>query len=267
MASRSHEVDHAPFTIWNSAFEDRMSLLAKLEESHRAIRKTFLLHRLIVVASLPQQLADRKDLGVHYEELNQRLQRYYQGDAITGLLLLYPTCMLHVIESSSEVLVSLLQDVRNMQERPHCVLIEAPRVLVMSHDLPSRLFQQWSYKVLNVQARVGGMLSRDGPEEEDTDTLVSTALSMLLKLGNHLLKTTKGSKMPPGSVLDEVPEMIVPQDILVQLLSRGDLLSPQQYLQAYHTPLHILMDSGEQDFNHSSTGLGLTPFQFSQFEK
>ncbi|XP_035605323.1 testis-expressed protein 47 isoform X4 [Oncorhynchus keta] len=206
----------------------------------------FLLHRLIVVASLPQQLADRKDLGVHYEELNQRLQRYYQGDAITGLLLLYPTCMLHVIESSSEVLVSLLQDLRDMQERPHCVLIEAPRVLVMSHDLPSRLFQQWSYKVLNVPARVGGMLSRDGPEreeEEDTDTLVSTALSMLLKLGNHLLKATKGSKMPLGSVLDEVPEMIVPQDILVQLLSRGDLLSPQQYLQAYHTPLHILMDS------------------------
>ncbi|XP_055772074.1 testis-expressed protein 47 isoform X2 [Salvelinus fontinalis] len=226
----------------------------------------FLLHRLIVVASLPQQLADRKDLGVHYEELNQRLQRYYQGDAITGLLLLYPTCMLHVIESSSEVLVSLLQDLRDMQERPHCVLIEAPRVLVMSHDLPSRLFQQWSYKVLNVQPRLGGMLSRDGPEE-DTDTLVSTALSMLLKLGNHLLKATKGSKMPPGSVLDEVPEMIVPQDILVQLLSRGDLLSPQQYLQAYHTPLHILMDSGEQDFNHSSTGLGLTPLQFSQFEK
>uniref|UniRef100_A0A8C8MBQ6 BLUF domain-containing protein n=1 Tax=Oncorhynchus tshawytscha TaxID=74940 RepID=A0A8C8MBQ6_ONCTS len=207
----------------------------------------FLLHRLIVVSSLPQQLADRKDLGVHYEELNQRLQRYYQGDAITGLLLLYPTCMLHVIESSSEVLVSLLQDLRDMQERPHCVLIEAPRVLVMSHDLPSRLFQQWSYKVLNVLARVGGMLSRDGPEEEeeeDTDTLVSTTLSMLLKLGNHLLKATKGSKMPLGSVLDEVPEMLVPQDILVQLLSREDLLSPQQYLQAYHTPLHILIDSG-----------------------
>lgn len=64
----------------------------------------------------------------------------------------------------------------------------------MSHDLPSRLFQQWSYKVLNVPARVGGMLSRDGlekEEEEDTDTLVSTALSMLLKLGNHLLKATK----------------------------------------------------------------------------
>ncbi|CAB1312048.1 unnamed protein product [Coregonus sp. 'balchen'] len=169
-----------------------MSLLAKLEESHRAVRKKFLLHRLIVVASLPQQHADRKDLGV--------LQR---GSCVSAA----------------------------GSERHAGTATLAPRVLVMSHDLPSRLFQQWSYKVLNVQARVGGALSRDGPEEEeveDTETLVSTTLSMLLKLGNHLLKATKGSKMPPGSVLDEVPEMIVPQYILVQLLSRGDLLSPQQ---------------------------------------
>ncbi|XP_019902395.1 testis-expressed protein 47 isoform X2 [Esox lucius] len=208
----------------------------------------FLLHRLVVVASLPQQLEDRRDIGAHYEELNQRLQRKYQGDAVTGLLLLYPTCMLHVMESSSEVLAGVLQDLRDMQEGPHGARIEVSKILVMSHDLPSRLFQQWSYELLNMEARVGVALGRDAPgddEEEDTETLVRTALSMVLKLGSHLLKPTiKGVKTPLGSRLDVMPEMIVPQDLLVKLLSR-DLLSPQEYLQAYLTPLHIPMDTGE----------------------
>ncbi|XP_062330295.1 testis-expressed protein 47 isoform X1 [Osmerus eperlanus] len=200
----------------------------------------FLLHRLVVIASLPQPLADRTDLGVHYEELNQRLQKYYQGDSITGLLLLYPTCMLHVIESSSEVLVSVLQDLTSMQDLPQGALIEAPKVLMMSHDLPSRLFQQWSYKVLNVQART----LNDASGEEVTEALIRIVLSLLLKLGDHHQKANKGSKTPPGSVLDEVPDLIVPQDVLTQLLSRRELLSSQQYLQTYHSPVSVLMDSG-----------------------
>ncbi|XP_046888205.1 testis-expressed protein 47 isoform X2 [Hypomesus transpacificus] len=209
----------------------------------------FLLHRLVVIASLPQPLADRTDLGVHYEELNQRLQKYYQGDSITGLLLLYPTCMLHVIESSSEVLVSVLQDLTSMQELPQGALIEAPRVLMMSHDLPSRLFQQWSYKVLNVQART----LNNASGEEVTEALIRIVLSLLLKLGNHHQKANKGSKMPPGSVLDEVPDLIVPQDVLTQLLSRGELLSPQQYLHTYHSPVSVLMDSGKTGTGYGSS--------------
>ncbi|KAL0984245.1 hypothetical protein UPYG_G00138990 [Umbra pygmaea] len=206
----------------------------------------FLLNRLVVVASLPQQLEDQRDIGVHYEELNLRLQRRYQGDAITGLLLLYPSCMLHVIESSSEVLVSLLHDLKDMQERSNGVRIEASKVLVMSHNIPRRLFQQWSYKVMNVEAKVGVALNRDSldVEEDDTETLVRTCLSMLLKLGNHLLKVTKVSKMPLDSLLDEIPEMMVPQHVLVQLLSRTELQSTQQHVQAYHTPINILTCSG-----------------------
>lgn len=65
-------------------------------------------------------------------------------------------------------------------------LVEAPRVLVMSHDLPSRLFQQWSYKVLNVQAR-----TLDHSSEEDTEALVGTVLSLLMKLGHHHQKANK----------------------------------------------------------------------------
>ena len=36
--------------------------------------------------------------AAQYEELNLHLQRQHQGDSITGLLLIYPSCMLHVVE-------------------------------------------------------------------------------------------------------------------------------------------------------------------------
>ncbi|KAM6951315.1 testis-expressed protein 47 isoform 2-T2 [Aplochiton taeniatus] len=216
-----------------------MTLFGKMERSNRANGKKFLLHRLVVIASLPQQLDDRRDLGAHCEELNQRLQRYHQGDGITGLLLLYPTCMVHLIESSSDILLSVLEDMRDMEEKPNGGQIKAARVLVMSHDLPSRLFQQWSYKVLNGQTRT----LDDGPEQETTETLLGTVLSVLFKLGNYHQYITKDSKSPPGSEPDEAQELIVPQGVLDQLLLREEFLSPKQYLHTYHSPFNILMDS------------------------
>lgn len=38
--------------------------------------------------------------AAHYEKLNFQLQKQYRWDHITGLLLLHPTCLLHIIEVS-----------------------------------------------------------------------------------------------------------------------------------------------------------------------
>lgn len=54
------------------------------------------------------------------------------------------------------------------------------------------------------------------------------------------------SKTLPGSVLDETPELIVSQEVLVKLLARDDLLSPQQHLQMFNSPLNISMDFGKR---------------------
>ncbi|XP_029934214.1 testis-expressed protein 47 [Myripristis murdjan] len=210
--------------------------ISLFDASYGTIKERILLQRLIVIAHLPQQLADRADLGAHYEKLQLHLQKRYRWDFITGLLLIYPSCMLHIIESSSEVLVSVLKDLKDMQEQPESTLLEAPKVMFMAHNPPGRLFQKWSYKVLKLQTTTIG----DESEEESTETLVCTVLSALRKLSER----SEISKALPGSVLDEAPELIVPQNVLDQLLSRGELQSPQQYLQTYHSPLNIVMDSG-----------------------
>lgn len=54
------------------------------------------------------------------------------------------------------------------------------------------------------------------------------------------------SKALPGPVLDETPELIVSQEVLKSLLARDELLTPQQHLQMYNSPLNISMDFGKR---------------------
>ncbi|XP_073345683.1 testis-expressed protein 47 [Pagrus major] len=222
--------------------EEESNTVTMFEVLHGRMREKIVLQRLIVVAPLPQDLADRTELGAHYEKLNFQLSKQYIWDNMTGLLLIYPSCLLHIIESSREVLVSVLEDLRDMQQQPDCSSLEAPKVVFMAHDPQSRLFQQWSYKVLNADQGLGNTKGVQDEEEESTETLVCTVLSALQKLGEQL-ETSK--KALPGSVLDETPELLVPQKVLQKLLARDGLHTPQQHLQMYNSPLHINMDFGQ----------------------
>ncbi|XP_070708562.1 testis-expressed protein 47 [Pempheris klunzingeri] len=201
------------------------------------------LQRLIVIARLPRGLADRTVVGAHYEKLTFQLNKQYKWDHVTGLLLIYPSCVLHVVESSGEVLVSVLKDLNDMQRQADCALLEAPKVVFMAHNPQSRLFQQWSYQVLEAEPEA----KRLEEEEKSTETLVCVVLSALQKLGEHL----ELSKAPPGSVLTETPELIVPQKVINKLLARDELQTPQQHLQMYNSPLNISTDLTGQAFQSS----------------
>uniref|UniRef100_A0A8C0G6W0 Uncharacterized protein n=1 Tax=Chelonoidis abingdonii TaxID=106734 RepID=A0A8C0G6W0_CHEAB len=163
----------------------------------------------------------------YWHRLFLSLQRYYQGEGVTGLLLLYPTYVVHTLEVRGRALVL------------------EPKILVLSHNIPSRLFQQWSYKVLAVPSR---HLGYDTSREEPIETITGECLAMLLKLGMHLLKYPKvgtlgGPLNLPDAVLEEVSNLIIPQDTIYHLLECRELLSPAQFLQAYDSPLNVVMDS------------------------
>ncbi|XP_053147038.1 testis-expressed protein 47-like isoform X2 [Hemicordylus capensis] len=220
-------------------FEERSSMYDLQLERQREGRKKSLLHRLIFFAKISPDLADKRDLAEYWEQLFMSLQRYYQGEGVTGLLLLYPTCIVHMLESSSDVLYSVLRDLRDMEQQQRVLVLDA-KILVMSHNLPSRLFQQWNYKVLNMpQMHLGYGTSH----EEPVEAVISECLTALLKLGVHLLKYHKSPKNLPDTTLEKATDLIVPQDTILYLLECQELLSPTQYLHLYDSPMNILMDS------------------------
>ncbi|XP_026887348.2 testis-expressed protein 47 [Electrophorus electricus] len=200
-----------------------------------------MLHRLIVIGHLPHGLLDNQNLICHYERLNQRLQRCCLGESITGLLLLYPACFLHIIECSSEILVSVLEDLKSLQENADNYLTVEPRLLLLSHDLPSRLYFQWNCTTLRLPASTN---LPDTSAHHSTQELISHTLDLALRMGSYILKKKgPGTKPSLETLEEEAPELIIPQDVLLMLLKRNELLSPLQYLQVYHSPLTVLLDS------------------------
>ncbi|XP_075759617.1 testis-expressed protein 47-like isoform X4 [Pelodiscus sinensis] len=199
-----------------------------------------LLHRLVLLAKIAPELADKRDLAGHWQRLLLSLQRCYPGEGVTGLVLLYPTYVVHALEASSEVLYAVLRDLRDMQPQQHRALVLEPKILVLSHDIPARLFQQWSYKVLAVPSR---HLGYDASRQEPVEAVAGECLALLLKLGVHLQKYPKGPPNLPDAALEKVPNLIIPQDTICHLLECRELLSPAQFLQAYDSPLNVVLDS------------------------
>lgn len=230
----------APATAANHKHSDEATASHTRSMFHVSLGRTrekILLQRLIVAAWLPNGLSDRTELAAHYEKLNLQLSRRFSWDHMTGLLLLYPSCLLHVTESSREVLVSVLEDLVELQQRSDCTFLKAPKIVFMAHNPHSRLFQQWSYKVLNV-----ALDQDDGSkenEEEPTDSLVHKVLSSLKTIAKP---NEHSKKVLVGPAIDQSG---ISPDVLVKLLAREELQTPQQFLKSYDSPLHISIDFGQ----------------------
>nr|XP_023957487.1 uncharacterized protein LOC101947770 isoform X3 [Chrysemys picta bellii] len=160
-----------------------------------------LLHRLVFLAKISPELADKRDLAGYWHRLFLSLQRYYQGEGVTGLLLLYPTYVVHTLEASSEVLYSILRDLRDMQPQQHS----------------SGATRCW---------------------------LCPAGTWATTPRARSQLRPSLSPPNLPDAVLEEVPNLIVPQDTICHLLECRELLSPAQFLQAYDSPLNVVMDSG-----------------------
>ncbi|XP_028332060.1 testis-expressed protein 47 [Gouania willdenowi] len=186
--------------------EDRQSVF-DVFYGHR--REKLVLQRLVVVARLSHGDVDGATLAGHYERLNLQLIRDHVWDPLTGLMMVYQRYLLTVVESSRDILTCVLKDMQS-----HSSLMKV-KVVSLTHDLPRRLFQQWSYKVLDAGAEVKGQ------EEEEFELL-----SALQKLSAHM----------------EDPELIVPQSTLEKLVEHEDLLSAQQHLHLYQDPLNISVE-------------------------
>lgn len=74
-------------------------------------------HCLVVVSRLSPSIADKRDIGVHYEKLFKACQQRYQGEGPTGLLLIYPQHCVHLIESPWEVITAVISDLCTMKRQ------------------------------------------------------------------------------------------------------------------------------------------------------
>nr|XP_002733272.1 PREDICTED: uncharacterized protein C7orf62-like isoform X1 [Saccoglossus kowalevskii] len=222
--------------IFDSA---RLNLLDVIEDRNRALNKKALLHRLVYIAKLGQELNDKRDVGSYYEKQFKYWQNQYQGEGVTGILLVYPSHYVHLIESSQEVLLALIRDLKQIEDKGEGMITQS-KVLVYSGNVPTRLFNHWNSRVLNLPASRLELYETN----ESVENLVPECLTQLLKLGAFLAKQPKISlKNVLDSLHDKVPELLIPQDLIGYLLQSLQLASPAEYLTKYDVPFDTVLDN------------------------
>lgn len=123
-------------------------------------------------------------------------------------------------------------------------------------------------KMMDVEQRPQDAGDELEEETESTESLVCTVLAALQKLDAHLQESGDVSlssyprrphvsrffstvkhvsfQVLPGTVLDEVQHLCVPPEVIHQLLERDMLLSAQEHLELYDSPIVIDLDAGER---------------------
>ncbi|RMZ98877.1 hypothetical protein BpHYR1_036267 [Brachionus plicatilis] len=227
--------------------KDLPSLLNMLESKNNATGRRTIMHRIIIVGRLNKNFEDKKKIGEHYEIMfrNQQQQQNNQKnpnffyEKATGIIIIYPSLFVHVIESSSETIKDILKDMRKMMDDPEGMVTDA-RILNMAHEVHIRMFPVYTFKLMNLS------LEHDSSEpSESLETLVNDMVIKLLRMGKYLNDQSKGQlkKEIIENLHEHHPEFFPNQNHANYLVKNQELMSPNEYLSFYEKPLNIIIDS------------------------
>jgi len=121
-------------------------------------------------------------------------------------------------------------------------MVAKSKILSISHDVSQRLFQQWSYRQLDIVEH--GIEAYD--TNESFENLIVETLTQLIKLGVFLIKQPKlNLKNAMDGLHEKVPELLPQQSVVHYLLEENDssMMTTQDYISLYETPFDTCLES------------------------
>ncbi|KAM6379393.1 testis-expressed protein 47 [Pluvialis apricaria] len=160
-----------------AALERRSLLAERRERRHSSAQGRFPLHRLLVVAR-PGEGATAEEVAGYHRGLFENALEDHSGEQVSGLLLLCSSYICHVVESCSSTIHLIIQDLASLQNQGPNALLQEIKVLVVAHNIPTRLFPDWYVAIATspMTCPQGSMQS------ESTAEVVAECLTLLLKL-------------------------------------------------------------------------------------
>lgn len=217
----------------------RTNYLHLQEEKHRLQLKKFLLHRMFLVGYI-QGNTEKKDISEYYEQLFQSILKHHLGESVTGLMLLYPSTFLHILESSNGTLFRILLDYVAHEKSETEFMLQNMKIVVASHNIPTRLFMQWHISAIKVPV----LYLDDESQSPSIEEVTTEFLTMTHKLALQLYKTVKlGAKGPGDNLHQLAPELILPEQIIKYLCKAEEFMDPASFLSMYNRPIHVTLDS------------------------
>ncbi|KFO21191.1 hypothetical protein H920_17426 [Fukomys damarensis] len=209
-----------------------------LEEKQKLKLNKFLLHRLFLVANIQPNM-EKKEVAEYYDQAFQSILKHHPEEAVTGLLLIYPTSMLHIIESSDGTLQQVLSDYLGHERKEPEFWIQKMKIIVISHNIPTRLFMQWHVSVV----RVPTVYLEDMTQSQSLQEVITGFLTWMHKLALHLKTLKVGAKGLDDNLHLAAPHLLPAEQILKYLGNAEELMDPATFLSTYNKPIDIVLDS------------------------
>ncbi|KAM9292179.1 testis-expressed protein 47 [Morus bassanus] len=228
---------------------ERQSLLAvQWERLQRTAESRFPLHRLLVVARLGRGAAAEEVAGYH-RGLFENAVEDHSREQVSGLLLLYSSYIFHVVESCSSTIHLIIQDLASLQNQGHrmeftffplSALLQEIKVLVVAHNIPTRLFPDW----YAATATSPVTCPQGSTQSQSTAEVVAECLTLLLKAAACIQSFEDDSEDMNENIHTLAPELLIPLETINYLYNAEECASPEDFLRIYLSPSQPALDSG-----------------------
>ncbi|XP_064178920.1 testis-expressed protein 47-like isoform X2 [Anguilla rostrata] len=215
-------------------FNHNKNSLFEVEKQKNHYKLNFI-HRLVYVARTKENptIEDKRgEIVEYYEKFLSTFLKNMFMDGVTGLLLLYHNCVIHLLESTAEVQTDILKDLSTMEETSGALMRDI-RILVISHCIENRMFPSWRYRLLNP------CLQDPELQSQPVEVLVLDSLTLVYRLCVHLLNRSESFTEED----EEEHDLLVDEGVVMYLCQSTMLRSPSTFLEAYDKPVNILPDS------------------------
>lgn len=214
----------------------RRSLLDVLKEHVGAEGRERMVARVMYVAQLPDRHS-RAKLKDHHQRLVEGLRA--EGHELTGLLLVWETCCLHMLEGTLDHLMGFLRGLRGALGDGSAPMRE-PRFATFMDDCEAPVFSFWDASTLN--ASVGDEVEAV-PFQEAAEYMAEAGIQML-SLGKQLTAIPSEEKRKTGiNKLASLGYDLPTPERATSLALSDDLLSLDEFLEVFGGPLHLELDS------------------------
>ncbi|GAX83696.1 hypothetical protein CEUSTIGMA_g11121.t1 [Chlamydomonas eustigma] len=204
-----------------------------LDKLHKA-GKTIIFSRIIYVARFSRREQQIDSMKAFHEQL---VEKHDPGNEISGMLLVYPACMMHMLEGRTSTLLAYLKDV--ISATPSESNIAETRVISSTEDIPSRCYHGWFSSFINTVSSVDTM------DPCDSTTIVKNATELnvyLRKVGQSLQGQSESEIKRRLASLDSYVEGTPAPEVVLSLTPAEDAPSIPEYLDIFSGPVNVDLD-------------------------
>ncbi|KAJ3325887.1 hypothetical protein HDV06_002272 [Boothiomyces sp. JEL0866] len=232
--------------------EKRTSYLDIIRGKIQKENKTAMTYRVVIIGQFSKDI-DRVDYSSYYQKFFKKEQS--EMDIITGILLSFKSCFIHMLEAPKKIVYSYLMNIasnpKSELKKDNVPFVCSSRLLVLQDDIQERFFPFWASKIVESDGSAYSDFSQ--MEESSLDELVrgrlikiaSTCIN-IYKIGKAIGQLSRNEmKQAFEEIVDRYHQFIPSSQMISELSTFRGLISVEEWVKTFHQEeMDLTLESG-----------------------